>query len=102
MHTYTGIKTTEPTSAQLFRYNTQECIETSVYDTASFNGIEPDQYNYWINIHGLHEVEEVRLICSKLKVRDAVVQDILDVNQRSKFQEFDNYWFFLIKSGIPE
>lgn len=29
------------------------------------------------------------------------MQDILDINQRPKFQEFENYWFFTLKSVLP-
>jgi magnesium transporter len=49
--------------------------------------------NYWLNIYGLNETEIIASICEKQGIHSLVIQDILDVNQRPKFQEYENYSF---------
>jgi len=98
---FTGVKYTETLSLQLFKYNQEECIEDPDYIQKEFNGFQQNEYQYWLNVYGIHDVEKIKNICSKLGVHDLAIQDILDVNQRPKFQEFEKHWFFTLKSIIP-
>jgi len=98
---FTGVKYAEKISIQLFKYNQEECLEDSNYPEKKFNGFQQNNYQNWLNIHGLHDIEKIRNICSKIGVHDLAIQDILDVNQRPKFQDYENYWFLTLKSIIP-
>lgn len=98
---FTGVKYAEKLTIQLFKYNENECLEDSDYSQKEFNGFQEDNSQNWLNIHGLHDVEKIRNICNKLGVHDLAIQDILDINQRPKFQEYENNWFFTLKSIIP-
>lgn len=98
---FTGIKYTESLSLQLFNYNKLECIEDSDYIQKEFNGFPQNTYQNWLNIHGLHDVKKIKNICSTLGVHDLVIQDILDVNQRPKLQDYEKYLFFTLKSIVP-
>jgi len=99
--TYTGHQHREALSAQLFVYNAKSFQENNHYEIADFNHFEDNDKSNWLNIYGIHEFEKIRLICHKLKIHDLAIQDLLDVNQRPKFQEYDDYWFFTLKSIIP-
>ena len=61
----------------------------------------PATTTYWLNIHGLNNPEAVVTICKRQDIDDLIIQDILDVNQRPKFQEFDGFAFLTIKSMVP-
>ena len=98
---FTGVQYAEKLSLQLFQYNETKCIEDANYHPSKFKGFQQNDYQHWLNIHGIHEIDQVKGICLKLGVHDLVIQDILDINQRPKFQEFDHYWFFTLKSMIP-
>ncbi len=98
---FTGIKQLENISLQLFRYNQNEFFENENYSEKEFNGFPDDGYHYWLNTHGIHDVEQITSICNKLGVHNLVIQDILDINQRPKFQEYEDYWFFSMKSILP-
>lgn len=98
---YTGIKHEDKISLQLFQYNKDECIENLEFSHKKFKGFEQNDYKYWLNIHGLHDTNIITDVCSKIGVHDLVIQDILDINQRPKFQEYENYWFFTLKSILP-
>lgn len=99
---YTGTKTEEESQAQLFQYNADVCREKTNYDISSFKGFEKDEFNYWLNLHGIHDTEKVKQLSKKLNIHNLSIQDILDVNQRPKFQEYESYWFFSIKSILPK
>lgn len=98
---FTGIKYVEKPGLQLFEYNKENVNENSDYDVSNFNGFAEDELQHWLNIHGIHDIDVVTLICEKLNIHSLVIQDILDIDQRPKFQEFEDYCFFTLKSILP-
>ncbi|MFC2120018.1 magnesium/cobalt transporter CorA [Bacteroidota bacterium] len=98
---FTGVQHLDEIFIQLFKYNKDDLTEDPNYSEKKFKGFSDNEYQYWLNIHGIHDVEFVKDICLKLGVHSLVIQDILDINQRPKFQKFDDYCFFTIKSIIP-
>lgn len=98
---FTGVTYDEDISLQLFKYNENECVEITDYDEEKFEGFKENGYQNWLNIYGLYDVDAIKTICRKLGIHDLAIQDILDVNQRPKFQEYEDYWFFTLKSIVP-
>lgn len=98
---YTGEVSAQTIGMQLFKYDENKCIEDIAYSLKKFNGIDNDGYQYWLNIDGIHDAELVKTICKTMDIHELTIQDILDVDQRTKFQDYDNYWFFSIKSIVP-
>ncbi len=86
---------------QLFKYNKDDCVETINISPLSIEKFENDNYNYWLNIYGLNNPETIALLCSRFDIHNLAIQDILDINQRPKFQEFENYSFLTLKSIVP-
>lgn len=87
---------------QLFQYNGQELSEVLNILPNDLKPFESENHVYWLNIYGLYDPEVIVQICKKYGVHDLVIQDILDVNQRPKFQEFDKFSFLTIKSIVPQ
>ncbi len=87
---------------QLFKYNVQELNEVWNILPNDLKPFESDNHIYWLNIYGLFDPEAIVQICKKYGIHDLVIQDILDVNQRPKFQEFENFSFLTIKSIVPQ
>ncbi|RXP44581.1 magnesium and cobalt transport protein CorA [Lutibacter sp. HS1-25] len=98
---FTGIQYTNEVSSQLFAYNKESHFELSNIKENEINNFSDKTKQYWLNIHGIHDVEKVSSFCEKIGIHQLTIQDILDVNQRPKFQEFEDYWFFSIKSMSP-
>jgi magnesium transporter len=98
---FTGIRYTDDFKMQLFTYNEHELDENSDFLEQNFNGFPDETKQYWLNTHAIHDVEQVRSICKKTGIHDLVIQDILDINQRPKFQQYEDYIFFSIKSLLP-
>ena len=52
----------------------------------------------WININGLKDAAAISRIVETFAIHSLTVEDILDVEQRPKAEEFDNYLFITFKS----
>lgn len=98
---YTGHIVNEQVKLQLYKYNAEDIEVFSDLNIEDLPELEDKNYNYWLNIHGLHDVEKVVNICNKYEINDLIIQDILDVNQRPKHLESDNITFLTIKSISP-
>lgn len=98
---FTGVKYSDDLKIQLYTYNKGLIKkENDVPPSTNFDFSDTSK-QYWLNFHGIHDAENITKICTNLNIHSLVIQDILDVNQRPKFQEFENYWFFSTKSILP-
>lgn len=98
---FTGKTPLTEIDIQLFKYKKEECIEDKSIPSGKIEKFESNGYKYWLNIHGIHDPGMIELICNKQDIHDLVIQGILDVNQRPKFQEYENFSFLTIKSIVP-
>jgi magnesium transporter len=98
---YTGHVANEQVKLQLYIYNADHIEVISDLNIADLPELENKNYNYWLNIHGLHDVDKVVNVCNKYDINDLIIQDILDVNQRPKHLESENLTFLTIKSVSP-
>lgn len=98
---YTGRTTAEAVDIQLFKYNEDECIEIKELSIADIEAFDDENYTYWLNVYSLSDPVSIAAICRKFKIHNLVIQDILDLNQRPKFQEFDDFSFLTIKTTVP-
>lgn len=98
---FTGSQFEKEISLQLFEYSKDNCVEHSNIEAVNLNYFSNENKQYWLNIHGIHNVEVIENICKNIGIHNLAIQDILDVNQRPKFQEYDNYWFFSMQSILP-
>lgn len=90
---FTGNLSINEIDIQLFKYRKEECVEDKNISPDIINTFEKNGYNYWLNIFGLNETETIASICEKQGIHSLVIQDILDVNQRPKFQEYEDFSF---------
>ncbi len=98
---FTGTKYSDKIELQLFKYSKNSFSEDSDFSKKEIEAFSDLTSQYWLNIHGIHDVDRINDICNKLNIHNLAIQDILDVNQRPKFQEYEDYWFFSIKSILP-
>ncbi len=98
---FTGDEQNEEIDIQLFQYNNDECVEQLHVKPSDIGTFTGNEYTYWLNIHGLSNPEIIARICKEQNIHNLTIQDILDINQRPKFQEFENFSFLTIKSIHP-
>ena len=102
---YTGIYKDDPVEMQLFIYNNGGFEEYKNVSLAKVskeinNPLKIDDVK-WFNIHGLHNVELIKSIGTMLEIEPFILNEILNVNRRSKMEELDDVLFFNIKSILP-
>ena len=51
----------------------------------------------WINIDGVHKIENIEQIGKYLTIHPLVLEDIMHTNQRPKMEDFDNYLYVVLK-----
>ena len=98
---FSGDVTVAETDIQLFKYNSMDCFEKRNVQPADIELLPGNDFNYWLNIYGL-EPKTIATICRQQNIHDLAIQDILDMHQRPKFQEFEGFSFLTIKSIIPD
>lgn len=98
---FTGDTHIKEIDIQLFKYKKEECVESTSILPDAVERFESNGYNYWLNIYGLSETEAIASICEKQDIHNLVIQDILDVNQRPKFQEYESFSFLTLRSIVP-
>lgn len=52
----------------------------------------------WISVTGIHESKKIEEICNLFDIHPLIQEDILNTQQRTKIEEFDNYLFITFKN----
>ena len=91
---YTGVYKEEPLEIDYISYNNDFYQRKAL--NKSFN-IEKNENINWINLTGLHDIEEIKRIGNKFDIHKMDLEDIVHVSNRSKIEERDNYLFSIFK-----
>ena len=81
------------------------CID---YDETSFTEKQIESINEcfplrdnaastWINIDGVHQLENIEKVGEHFKIHPLVLEDIMNTSQRPKMEDFDDYLFIVLK-----
>lgn len=94
---YTGAKSQTETFIEVFDYTKNDYVEQS------FTAVE-DCYEYkqkesttWINFNGLNNVKAIEAIGKHYQLHPLVLEDIANIHQRPKIDEYDNCMFVVFK-----
>ncbi len=52
----------------------------------------------WIQVEGLRDIDLIQQIATEYKLHPLTVEDILNVSQRTKIEDFENYIFITLKT----
>ena len=99
---FTGQQHRSAVDIHLAQYN-----ETDIY-VAHQQGQLPEESEVpgvrWYDVRGLHDVALIESIGKQFEIHPLVLEDILDTEQRPKFEEYSNGFFFTFRAlkFIPE
>lgn len=94
---YSGEKRSERVKISLIEYNETEYIEKEFHDLSDcMSHLDPNMVR-WINVDGIHNVELVEAIGKHLNIHPLTLEDIVNPNQRAKFEDYDNYVVAIMK-----
>lgn len=94
---YTGKKTEGKVGVEVFSYNAESISEKTSDKFEDCKSILKNDHVNWINIDGLHNIDLINEIGQEFKLHPLLLEDVLNVEQRPKCEEFDKYLFFTIK-----
>lgn len=96
--TFIGEKKMEKVQSQLFDYNSKEVSVSEEVVGYEFLKEQVKGRTYWLNFHGIHDVEIIQKIGNVIDLDRLTIRQILDTTQRPKVEEYDQYLFFSVKS----
>lgn len=59
-----------------------------------------EQLVNWYDLRGLHDVPLIEKIGKTFDIHPIIMEDVLDVQQRPKFEEYPNGFFFILKAVL--
>ncbi|MGL4393597.1 MAG: CorA family divalent cation transporter, partial [Fusobacteriaceae bacterium] len=95
---YTGEKDKDhPTFIQYYKYNENSHEFKEEAKVSDLNLDENKNTVNWINIDGIHDTEIIKEIGEKFKIDNFVLEDIVNIEQRPKVDEKENFIFIVVK-----
>ena len=98
---YTGEKEHPAAKITITRYNEQTIVERQLeaFD-ASQMVADPGEVT-WINVTGVSKVKDLEKLGECFKIHPLVLEDILEVGQRPKVEDYDDYLYIVLNSIRP-
>lgn len=96
---YTGDAKTVMTHITVVAYTADEYYEkTGPSLVECLPSLKTKPVVTWVNVEGLNDVKLIEEIAKQYNLHPLTVEDILNVGQRSKIDEFDDYLFITLKT----
>lgn len=93
---FTGQKKVENPDVTILKWNETEITE---YKPSDIELAKPEEgFTTWYDIRGLHETKLVEKIGAMFDVHPLILEDILDIHQRPKFEAYKNGFFIIARS----
>lgn len=94
---YVGREADQPVRISLIEFNEKEVHDAVFSDfseciTSSHPGLVR-----WINVDGVHNTKLVEEICNHFGIHPLTQEDIVNTNQRAKYEDYDNYAVCIMK-----
>lgn len=95
---YTGEKKTEVPRIMVINYDATDIQEktSTKFDKELF--VRKESGVLWVHVEGLHDVELIKKIAEHFHLHPLTMEDILNIEQRSKVEEFNSYLFITLKT----
>ncbi len=94
---YTGEHGTERIRITLIRYNEKDYFEQDFFDLSEcISHVEEGKVN-WINVDGIHNLQMIEKIGQIFNIHPLTLEDIVHVEQRPKFEDYDHYLLAILK-----
>jgi magnesium transporter len=94
---YTGHKNEKKPVITLTLFDAEHCNVITSHDIQqclpeqNFSGI------CWIDTEGLHDIDMIKALAERFSIHPLTVEDILNIEQRPKVEEFEGYLFLTLK-----
>lgn len=99
---YYGEKQTGRVKISLIQYNETTFVEKDFYDLSECIAQINSSLVCWINVDGIHNTDLIEAIGKKFNIHPLTLEDIVNTNQRAKFEDYDNYVVSIMKMITQE
>lgn len=94
---YTGTKALESLNIEIFDFDQQVLVEKDSHEVEDILKFENHHSATWININGLNHVDDIKKLGTHYKLHPLLVEEIVNVLQRTKLDEYGDYLFLVCK-----
>lgn len=94
---YNGEVRTDRIKITLIEYNETDFFEEEFFDLSDcLSYVKPNMVK-WINVEGVHKPDLIEKICKTYHIHPLTMEDIVHVDQRPKFEDYDHYVVSIMK-----
>ena len=87
----------DPVKITLIEFNETEYFESDFFDfNQCISHVKPHMVK-WINVEGVHKIELVEQIGKIYNIHPLTLEDIIHLDQRPKFEDYDHYVIAIMK-----
>ncbi|MEW4922610.1 magnesium/cobalt transporter CorA [Algibacter sp. 2305UL17-15] len=94
---YTGERSKEKLNLEAFDYTKENCTELDLKSITETFEFKDTISTTWINFNGLNYVKEIEQLGAHYGIHPLVLEDIVNIAQRPKIDEHDDYMFVVLK-----
>lgn len=94
---YTGHQNKKTPVITLTHFDAHDCTVTTSHDIQQCLPEENYKGICWIDVEGLHDIETIQALAQRFTIHPLTVEDILNIQQRPKVEEFEGYLFITLK-----
>lgn len=100
---FTGTQKMQNVKIGVMQYNSETINEFPIINITELKTIIDNfQGVSWINIDGLHNIEVIEKVCSLANLHKLTIEDILNISQRPKVDEYERYLYVVVKMFVPK
>lgn len=94
---YTGKRSEQKLFIEAFDFNKENYSEKELQTAEESFEFKHTDSTTWINLNGLNHVNEIEKLGKHYDLHPLVLEDIVNITQRPKIDEYDNYIFVVLK-----
>src|SRR4030067_771408 len=79
-------------------YSETSCLERDIPDIKECFPLKNDQMTTWINICGIHSVENIDNVGKLANIHPLLLEDLMNTDHRPKMEDFEDYIFIVLKT----
>jgi magnesium transporter len=97
---FVGEKKAESTRITLLDYDEARFEEKAIQTVEDCFPCKDSPTVSWINVDGVHDVDLIGKLADKFEIHPLTLEDIVNTQQRPKFEDYDKYLYFVLKMLI--
>lgn len=94
---FIGERKQDETRLEVMRYSADRVEEVRNATLADCRPPDDGNEVVWVNVFGIHDVELIGALGDRFQIHPLTLEDIVNTSQRPKTEEFDEYFFVVLK-----